>query len=60
MKAVLKEGTVFQLELPSHLKSRSSNMEKPIAVNIWGDKILYKGSERSKIKFKEKYQLELY
>ena len=33
---------------------------KELAVNIWGDSILYKGSERSKIKFKEKFNLELY
>ena len=44
--------------LPSSLKS--VNDGKPLAVNIWGDTILYQGSERGKKKFKEKYNLELY
>ena len=46
---------MLQLKLPIQDKDG-----KPLAINIWGDNICYKGSERTKIKFKEKYQLELY
>lgn len=54
MKVLLKEGAVFQFVLPEGFKDRCG---KAVAVNIWGDNILYKGSERTKIKFKEKYNL---
>jgi hypothetical protein len=57
LKVLLKEGSVFQFLLPP---SFADKMGKAVAVNIWGDNILYKGSERTKIKFKEKYNLELY
>lgn len=57
VKTLLKEGTVFQFKLPAHL---ISSKKVPLAVNIWGDNILYKGSVRTKIKFKEKYALQLY
>jgi len=30
------------------------------AVNIWGDNIIFMGSERTKVKFKEKFNFELY
>jgi hypothetical protein len=52
---LIKQGTVFQFSLPARDVSG-----KPIAINVWGDNILYKGSERTKIKFKEKYNLHLY
>ena len=58
VKTVIKEGSVFQMLLPSSLKSNNDGL--PLAVNIWGDTILYQGSERGKKKFKEKYNLELY
>lgn len=54
---LLKEGTVFQFGLPPEFKDKSG---KPLAVQVWGDNILYKGSERTKVKFKEKYNLALY
>ena len=57
-KILLKEGSVFQFELPANLHCKNSS--SPVVVHIWGDNILYKGSERTKIKFKEKYNLELY
>jgi ribonuclease P protein subunit POP4 len=57
VKVLLKAGSVFQFQLPAVMKSKDS---QPLAVNIWGDSILYKGSERTKIKFKEKYALELF
>ena len=44
--------------LPDSLKSRKD--DQPLAVNIWGDNIKYLGSERGKIKFKEKHNLTLY
>ena len=56
-KMLLKEGTVFQFGLPAEFKDKSG---KPLAVQVWGDNILYKGSERTKVKFKEKYNLALY
>jgi len=61
-KIVPKESSVFQFRLPEHLKSASEEGKSAsqLAVNLWGDTILYKGSERSKIKFKEKYNLALY
>lgn len=55
VKMLIKQGTVFQFSLPARDVSG-----KPIAINVWGDNILYKGSERTKIKFKEKYNLHLY
>ena len=59
VKVLLKAGTVFQFRLPSEMKSKGAE-SLPLAVNIWGDNILYKGSERTKCKFKEKYVLDLY
>lgn len=62
VKVVIKEGSVFQFELPGHLKSTKTEVgeHQQLAVNIWGDNIMYKGSERTKQKFKEKYNLALY
>ena len=57
VKVLLKSGAVFQFILPSIMKSKEA---MPLAVNIWGDNILHSGSERTKLKFKEKYQLFLY
>jgi ribonuclease P protein subunit POP4 len=55
LKTVLKEGCVFQFSLPY-----KTTDGQPLAVNIWGDNILYKGAERTKVKFKEKFNLNLY
>ena len=49
---VVKEGNVFQFVLPSSLQTIGEPTE--VAVNIWGDNFVYKGSERTKIKFKPK------
>ena len=57
IKVLLKEGTVFQFKLPPQF---SDLHRRSLRVNIWGDNILYKGSERTKIKFKEKYNLDLF
>lgn len=59
VKVIPKEATVFQFRLPGHLKS-SGEGKKKLAVNVWGDSILYKGSERSKEKFKAKFNLALF
>ena len=48
---------MFQFGLPPEFKDKSG---KPLAVQVWGDNILYRGSERTKVKFKEKYNLALY
>lgn len=58
MKTLLKEGSVFQFKLPAEFVQ--ADTREPIAINIWGDNILYKGSERTKVKFKEKFILALY
>lgn len=57
VKVLLKAGTVFQFKLPAIMQSKE---QAPLAVNIWGDSILHKGSERTKVKFKEKYALDLF
>jgi len=56
---LLKAGAVFQFSLPSVMRSKGEP-SLPLAVNIWGDNILHKGSERTKIKFKEKFALDLF
>ena len=48
VKNLVKAGTVFEVRLP-HCNIR-----------VWGDNIIHLGSERTKVKFKERYQLELY
>ena len=50
IKNLLKQGSVFEIELGDGKR----------AVKIWGDNIVFMGSERTKVKFKEKYNLELY
>jgi len=48
VKNLVKAGCVFEVRLPQ------------CAVRIWGDNIIHLGSERTKVKFKERFQLELY
>ena len=50
VKNVLKQGNVFELELQHY----------PFNVRMWGDSIIHMGSERTKVKFKERFSLELY
>ena len=49
-KMILKEQTVFAIELPY----------ENLCVNLWGDMLLYKGSERTKAGYKERGKLDLY
>jgi RNase P/RNase MRP subunit p29 len=49
----LKAGSVFEVRLPA-------GTHGGYAVRIWGDNIIYVGSERTKVRFKEKYNLDLY
>lgn len=49
-KIILKKDSVFRVGLPSQGK----------AVDLWGDMLLHKGSERTKVKFKERGSLDLY
>jgi RNase P/RNase MRP subunit p29 len=52
-KMVVKEGTVFQISLPDTVTEEATG--KPLAINIWGDNFIFKGSERTKEKrFKQK------
>ena len=48
VKNLLKAGTVFEVRLPD------------CNIRVWGDNIIHLGSERTKVKFKERYQLDLY
>eukprot|EP00347_Sterkiella_histriomuscorum_P000703 403374827 len=50
VKNLLKSGSVFEIDLKDGERF----------VRIWGDNILFMGSERTKVKFKEKFALELY
>lgn len=50
VKNLLKQGSVFEVDIGDGER----------AVRIWGDKIIFMGSERTKVKFKEKFALELY
>lgn len=54
VKNLLKAGSVFEVRLPEE------GSHGGYAVRIWGDNIIYVGSERTKVRFKEKYNLELY
>jgi hypothetical protein len=40
--------------LPNELHDKN---DEPIAINIWGDNFIFKGSERTKIKFKQREPL---
>ena len=51
VKNLLKAGSVFEVALPA------THGE---AVRIWGDNIIHLGSERTKVRFKEKFVLDLY
>lgn len=50
VKNLLKQGSVFEIDLGDGERT----------VRIWGDNIVFMGSERTKVKFKEKFALELY
>ena len=58
VKVLPKESSVFQFRLPEHIKGLGN--QKSLAVNIWGDNILYTGSERAKHSFKTKFNLTLF
>ncbi|CDW75710.1 ribonuclease p protein subunit p29 [Stylonychia lemnae] len=50
VKNLLKQGSVFEIDLGDGQR----------AVRIWGDNIVFMGSERTKVKFKEKFNFDLY
>ena len=49
LKTILKQGTIFSVRLPYG----------DIEVNIIGDNFMYKSAERTKVKYKTKYNLNL-
>lgn len=49
IKNLLKQGSVFDI-----------NIGEGKVVRIWGDNIIFLGSERTKVKFKEKHNLDLF
>lgn len=59
-KMLLKQGCVFRVRLPYEARDVVESAEGTLVVDLWGDMILYKGSERTKIKFKERGPLNLY
>ena len=46
---------MFEIELPVQI-----GQGKKLTAKIWGDNIVYMGSERTKVKFKERFALDLY
>jgi len=54
VKCVVKAGQVFEVRLPE------THGNGEYGVKIWGDNIIYLGSERTKVRFKEKFALDLY
>ncbi len=52
VKCLIKPGSVFRVALPSTHGGH--------AIQIWGDNIVHLGSERTKVRFKEKFALDLY
>lgn len=56
----LKQDTVLRMELPYQVAVDSAGKCANLAVDLWGTMLMYKGSERTKVKFKEKGCLDLY
>jgi RNase P/RNase MRP subunit p29 len=54
VKCIVKAGQVFEVSLPA------THGGGDYAIRIWGDNITYLGSERTKVRFKEKFALDLY
>ena len=54
VKCIVKAGQVFEVTLPA------THGGGEYAIRIWGDNIIYLGSERTKVRFKEKFALDLY
>ena len=54
VKNLIKAGSVFEITLPD------SHGEGKYGIRIWGDNIIHLGSERTKVRFKEKFALDLY
>lgn len=54
VKNLIKAGSVFEVILPE------THGQSEYAVRIWGDNIIHLGSERTKVRFKEKFALDLY
>ena len=53
VKNLIKAGSVFEVRLPQASHGG-------YGVRIWGDNIVYLGSGRTKVRFKEKFNLDLY
>jgi RNase P/RNase MRP subunit p29 len=56
VKNIQKAGSVFEVQLPCSIK----DSERVFGIRIWGDNIIHLGSERTKVRFKEKFALDLY
>lgn len=54
VKNLIKAGSVFEVKLPN------THGNGEYGIKIWGDNIIHLGSERTKVRFKEKYNLDLY
>jgi len=50
LKLLLKQGTVFSIDLPGRDQS----------VLVWGEHIVYRGSERTKAHFTKKFNVGMY
>ena len=53
-KMLLKGGAVFRLKLPI------TDKDEAICIDLWGDMLKKKGSERTKANFKERGPLNMY
>ncbi|TNV76955.1 hypothetical protein FGO68_gene15655 [Halteria grandinella] len=53
VKNLIKAGTVFEVKV-------KSGEGKVFGIRIWGDNIIHLGSERTKVRFKQKFALDLY
>ncbi len=56
LKTIIKAGSVFEVRLPD----THNGGDGTYVARIWGDNIVYLGSERTKVRFKEKFTLDLY
>jgi hypothetical protein len=58
VKTVLKKGSVFKIDLPyTSTGLNNVNQIQILSVKIIGDNFMYKAVERTKAKFKNKYNL---
>lgn len=55
---ILKANSVFAVKLPDSIRS-FDNPEAPLYLKLFGDHLIYRPSERTKVKFKEKHIMAL-